>query len=1024
MMKYKKYVLGVFILITLIGICVYSATDVWANGSAPKKKDCSDTSKLINYYDIDVSSDGSTATIRSDHGVFKIKEIAYGSEKYLSNTLTVGTDGYYLVDGKEFTVTSSGSPALTINTSATDDDSKIYLALELAKDDSDTGCKAGQFITKYVDPSDGDIEYTEIGTMSQSKLSYINEQVKQPNEVKAHVKECATLASATGDELAYYKANVPNCFDDEVYNLATNNETNRETVSSLAKIAMSSWKVEKSNFNYDFTTDEQGWGFNFETAKLKAKGDVTEESRGERWFYAEKNGSGSAKLWPLKASKKDGRDVYSKASTKEVDNNFSLSCKTKANSATDWSNLEMLLYDVNGISKYNINANSDYFYGVNQEMRYVQYEWKHTKGSGKKDDVVEDKKLVCVKTCEEAVEVKYGPPVASKAGLCFEYEIKVTSRVKCESEAHPENKPVEPKICNPVPICNKIPGYTHQAGANEDFDSCIKSCDGGKYTEKCSNKCYEKVYGSDDEANKMALNKETAQVEKLAQKVVKTFSYKGHFEWSGNSIVWPFNTYSRWYKAKQPQRTWCDHGTKNCKTSECSGKCNAKKTYYPVDGFKKRYFGSSKGFCKDPCHFVGCSKNQYLNQEEIDADLNKNIKKYEDELAKCESEATCRTSTATVKISVGYNNDEHSDILKPVNISFPFSKVGDDSSQDISTGNSVCNNSDLANGKNVFLNNSNGHGIRGCYLNCGYKNENTDASLSTKYNLWWHIPGSWINAKYGDVSYKNPGEGWAEKVSSFCIPLDAKNVNTDWWNYYYEHYVETHKDDNLSINEIKDNDGDKCKVTKGDSSKVDSWNINGSVVNFGYFGWDIAVKCFYALNTNYTKEECEPPETPGGDPNATPYTIRSVDLNNPFPDTKGATLDSKTATDYGRDVVGFNWSEYANNVKNPSYVSTPKEYGLAMQKAGYSIYNDKSAEYQFVLTRNDIGALKGMTDKNYTKFNGKMITSHGIETYMSDLFRDEAGSPKITAKKLPSTSLLGCNNIVVDGDSLKCSNDE
>ena len=38
-------------------------------------------------------------------------------------------------------------------------------------------------------------------------------------------------------------------------------------------------------------------------------------------------------------------------------------------------------------------------------------------------------KIECEVKCEEAVTVQYGAPVASKAGLCFEYKVKVTSRV-------------------------------------------------------------------------------------------------------------------------------------------------------------------------------------------------------------------------------------------------------------------------------------------------------------------------------------------------------------------------------------------------------------------------------------------------------------------------------------------------------------------------------------------------------------------------------------------------------------------
>ena len=92
-------------------------------------------------------------------------------------------------------------------------------------------------------------------------------------------------------------------------------------------------------------------------------------------------------------------------------------------------------------------------------------------------------------TCEENVTVTYGPPVASKAGLCFEYKVKVESKVNCETEftaAQPE--PEDYEICTPDGSCNG--GAYHSAsGPNDEFDSCVSSCDGGKYTQKCIDKC-------------------------------------------------------------------------------------------------------------------------------------------------------------------------------------------------------------------------------------------------------------------------------------------------------------------------------------------------------------------------------------------------------------------------------------------------------------------------------------------------------------------------------------------------------
>ena len=102
----------------------------------------------------------------------------------------------------------------------------------------------------------------------------------------------------------------------------------------------------------------------------------------------------------------------------------------------------------------------------------------------------------CKIKCEEAVKVEYGPPVASKAGLCFEYKVRVTSRVNCGVVAEPP-KPESGKLCTPLPACSRSGGAVHrQGGPSENFDNCVKSCDGGVYSDRCTNKCYKKVYGS------------------------------------------------------------------------------------------------------------------------------------------------------------------------------------------------------------------------------------------------------------------------------------------------------------------------------------------------------------------------------------------------------------------------------------------------------------------------------------------------------------------------------------------------
>lgn len=104
---------------------------------------------------------------------------------------------------------------------------------------------------------------------------------------------------------------------------------------------------------------------------------------------------------------------------------------------------------------------------------------------------------VCSVKCIEQFQVTYDPPVAVKAGLCFQYKVTVRSKVTCKTEVKPGfswPKAPEPETtCDYIPICQND-HHSTQAGPSEDFDDCVSSCDGGKYTQKCINSCYSKVY--------------------------------------------------------------------------------------------------------------------------------------------------------------------------------------------------------------------------------------------------------------------------------------------------------------------------------------------------------------------------------------------------------------------------------------------------------------------------------------------------------------------------------------------------
>ena len=108
----------------------------------------------------------------------------------------------------------------------------------------------------------------------------------------------------------------------------------------------------------------------------------------------------------------------------------------------------------------------------------------------------------CSVDCLEQIQVVYDPPVASKAGLCFQYKVTVRSKVTCEAKINGGFEwPTPPSPCEFSAICNGNSNET-QAGPNETFDSCVNSCDNGAYSQSCINKCYKKVYKNSNSKTK------------------------------------------------------------------------------------------------------------------------------------------------------------------------------------------------------------------------------------------------------------------------------------------------------------------------------------------------------------------------------------------------------------------------------------------------------------------------------------------------------------------------------------------
>ncbi|MEG2283388.1 MAG: hypothetical protein RSB99_02030 [Bacilli bacterium] len=97
--------------------------------------------------------------------------------------------------------------------------------------------------------------------------------------------------------------------------------------------------------------------------------------------------------------------------------------------------------------------------------------------------------------CTEKLVVSYDTPKGIRAGMGFTYGAHVSIQRTCIPIEI--SKPEKKDTCTYGVECWGGPAnHTGEAGAgpSKDFDSCVNTCDGGKYTQKCINKCYEANY--------------------------------------------------------------------------------------------------------------------------------------------------------------------------------------------------------------------------------------------------------------------------------------------------------------------------------------------------------------------------------------------------------------------------------------------------------------------------------------------------------------------------------------------------
>ena len=419
--------------------------------------------------------------------------------------------------------------------------------------------------------------------------------------------------------------------------------------------------------------------------------------------------------------------------------------------------------------------------------------------------------------------------------------------------------------------------------------------------------------------------------------------------------------------------------------------------------------------CNDTCSWINnCGSNTVLTQYLADQQYQKELEEWEKAKEQCEQKAaTCTNETTDYEIVVD-NVDKDNDT--------------DDDEETFSSSQKL-----------------NGTTVTGEFPDMVIL---TDGSCEDGEDDPWNyhniitFPGTWINNKTGQTVHSmDPGheDFYTYVGNQYCTKLNSVPINTAWYDW--------------KVNQ----NGDSSALTDAEKSEIEDnieMNINGHIDNYGYFGWDFDISCFYAVGEPDTScppsdpdyPNCDDPTNGGGgstdgDPDPTApvddYTFRPISLDNLFPNSVTPTsaddkntnasllinevesLRGNSATKVADETreIGFNWTCGATNLENPDYPVQPVSLINEIQELGDSIYEgDEYLDYHIVLTPETMKKVRDYNDKydSYTEpttdSSSEVLTAGNNKTSGITVYRSYLLHKILNSNELLKSGLIGCNN--------------
>lgn len=529
--------------------------------------------------------------------------------------------------------------------------------------------------------------------------------------------------------------------------------------------------------------------------------------------------------------------------------------------------------------------------------------------------------------CMEVIEVTYNRPIALTAGLGFGYDITVRTKAECEVDI--EEVPTAPEVCVSKLSCDGVNGSTASAGPNEEFDSCVQACDGGKYTQKCINQCYDQVYGS---KNKLLTYQNRYSI---VRPIVESSGAGWTFDISSckdpqtlQSLEYYWDT---WYRPKFENVG----GNYICMHNTASG--DAEIIGVVGCGYKCGWSSCPKGS-------VSPGKDQEIlaerNQKFIDW-IN-NQKQAVENYYNAKKDAADNYSTYDVTITNGTTDKGQQN--RTVKLS----------SQEKYSDNAI------------------------------YTMRNNGRSELAESTITYQFPQAYREQTSGRVEYKSIASSklpFKDRLvyggHNFYTALNSLTTNEEWWSWRTQ--FDQGNVDASNVPNAKDPD-----------------NIDTTLTNLGFLGWDFDVNCFYALSG------------PGFYNKGLNFVFRPIDLTN---------------VHHGRDPR-WNWSESAKKLAGPSneaelkiskkpYIIDPIALTKDIQKKNYNIYDmgdntGETPDYTLDLTASTMRKIRSYNASKKQNYLDKDLncdkrTETGILICKSKFLDDSGFVTRDTAQ-------IGCNN--------------